>query len=187
MIEEIKEAIDILKEGGIILYPTDTIWGLGCDATNESACKRIFEIKEREEAKSMVVLASDMNMVEDYLEEVPEIARNLVEVSDKPLTIIYPGARDLAKNIVAPDGSVGIRIPNNEFCQLLLDNFRRPLVSTSANISGEVSPSEYSDINIHIINSADWVADPVYANESSGKASSIIKLGLGGEIQIIRE
>lgn len=184
---EIKEAVDVLQEGGIILYPTDTIWGLGCDATNVDACKEIFQLKEREDSKSLIILVSDLDMLCKYIKEVPEIALNLVEVSDKPLTIIYPGAMGLAENIIAEDGSIAIRIPDSEFCQKLIRKFGRPIVSTSANISGEPSAMSFEEIPGEIMDQVDWIADPIYDEDSTGKASSIIKVGLGSEIKIIRE
>jgi len=185
-VAELDEAIDILKQGGIILYPTDTVWGLGCDATNKEAVARIFEIKKRSDSKSLITLVSDADMVGKYVKVIPEIAINLIEVNDKPMTIIYPGAMGLAENVIAEDGSVGIRIPQHEFCKQLIRRFRKPIVSTSANISGEPAPAFYEDIPFEIIESADWVADPVLQEGSTGEPSQIIKVGLGGEIQILR-
>ena len=132
----IAEALEVLKRGGVILYPTDTVWGIGCDATNEEAVAKVFEIKRRSGAKSLVLLASDLDMVAKHIKVIPSIAIDLVEVNDAPMTIIYPGAQYLAPNVVAEDGSVGIRIPQNDFCVQLVRKLRRPLVSTSANISG---------------------------------------------------
>ena len=137
----IAEALEVLKRGGVILYPTDTVWGIGCDATNEEAVAKVFEIKRRSGAKSLVLLASDLDMVAKHIKVIPSIAIDLVEVNDAPMTIIYPGAQYLAPNVVAEDGSVGIRIPQNEFCVQLVRKLRRPLVSTSANISGEETPA----------------------------------------------
>lgn len=184
---EIQEAVDVLKEGGIILYPTDTVWGLGCDATNEQAVARIFEIKRRSDSKSLITLVSDADMIGRYVKTIPEIAINLIEVNDRPMTIIYPGAMGLAPNVIAEDGSVGIRIPQSDFCVQLIRKFRKPIVSTSANISGEPTPSWYEDINMEIIQAVDWVADPCLEDGATGSSSQIIKVGLGGEIQIIRE
>lgn len=183
---ELDEAIDILRQGGIILYPTDTVWGLGCDATNKEAVAKIFEIKKRSDSKSLITLVSDADMIGKYVKVIPEIAINLIEVNDKPMTIIYPGAIGLAENVIAEDGSVGIRIPQNEFCVQLIRRFRKPIVSTSANISGERAPAFYEDIPVDIIEAADWVADPVLQEGSTGEPSQIIKVGLSGEIQIIR-
>ncbi|MFA7116341.1 MAG: L-threonylcarbamoyladenylate synthase [Bacteroidales bacterium] len=185
--EKVKKATAILNQGGIILYPTDTIWGIGCDATNPEAVKKIYDIKNRNDAKSMIVLAKDMVMVERYVEKVPEIADQLIEITEKPLTIIYPNAINLAKNVIAEDGSIGIRIPNHTFCQQLLYHFRKPLVSTSANLSGIGAPSTLAEISQDIKSAVDWIADSKYENESSRKASSIIKLSISGEVKIIRE
>lgn len=192
MITEIKEAVEILKNGGIILYPTDTIWGIGCDATNKEAVEKIYKIKRRSDSKSLVTLASDMDMICRYVKEIPEMAVQIAEISTNPVTIIYPQAlvseegRGIAPNVVAEDGSIAIRIPMCDFCKELLKKFNKPLISTSANISGEPSPASYDEINGEIIKAADWIADPVYDN-GTHKASSIIKIGMGGEIQILRQ
>lgn len=185
-VAEIDEAVEILRQGGIILYPTDTVWGLGCDATNSEAVEKIYALKKRSDSKSLITLVSDADMIGKYVKVIPEIAVNLIEVNDKPMTIIYPGAMGLAGNVIAEDGSVGIRIPQHDFCRQLIRKFRKPIVSTSANISGESAPSFYEDIPIEIIEAADWVADPVLQEGSTGEPSQIIKVGLGGEIQIIR-
>ncbi len=185
--ENIETAAKILKEGGIILYPTDTVWGLGCDATNEKAVEKIYKIKKRVDSKSLIVLASDMDMVCRYIKVVPEVAEQLTEVADTPLTIIYPGAVGLAKNVIASDGSVGMRIPNHEFCSELLRKFRRPIVSTSANISGEKTPLTFLEISEDIIQSVDFTADVIFEEGSTQVPSSVIKLGVGGEIEIIRK
>lgn len=180
------EALEVLKRGGVILYPTDTVWGIGCDATNEAAVARVFEIKRRSEAKSLVLLACDLDMVAKHIKVIPPIAIDLVEVNDAPMTIIYPGAQYLAPNAVAEDGSVGIRIPLNEFCVKLVRKLRRPLVSTSANISGEPTPSCFAEISPEIVEAVDYVVPAALERESTGRASQIIKLGLRGEVEIIR-
>ncbi|MEN6619240.1 MAG: L-threonylcarbamoyladenylate synthase [Rikenellaceae bacterium] len=185
--QAVEEAIKVLKAGGVILYPTDTIWGLGCDATNPAAVEKIYKIKKRVDSKSLIILVNGLDMLYRYVKEIPEIACQLIEVSDQPLTIIYPGAIGLALNVVSEDGSVGIRIPEHTFCQRLISLFRKPIVSTSANISGENAPSGYESVNKEIIEAVDWVADPLFEDGSTGKPSSIIKLGLGGEIKIIRK
>src|SRR5512135_2173629 len=135
MTEDIRAAVETLKKGGIILYPADTIWGLGCDATNEDAVRKIFRIKERQDAKSMLVLLDDENKLTGYVTEIPEIAWSILEVTEKPITIIYPGARNLAAGLVAEDGSIGIRIVKDDFCRQMIRTFGKPVVSTSANIS----------------------------------------------------
>ena len=182
----ISEALAVLKRGGVILYPTDTVWGIGCDATNEAAVARVFEIKRRSEAKSLVLLACDLDMIAKHVKEIPNIAIDLVEVNDAPMTIIYPGAQYLAPNAVAEDGSVGIRIPLNDFCVQLIRRLRRPLVSTSANISGEETPSCFAEISPEIVEAVDYVVPAALERDSTGRASQIIKLGLRGEVEIIR-
>lgn len=185
-IEEIKAAVDILKAGGIILYPTDTVWGIGCDATNPEAVAKVYALKKRSDSKSLITLVADMDMIGKYVKVIPEVAINLIEVNDKPMTIVYPGAVNLAPNVIAEDGSVAIRIPMSEFCRELVRRFRKPVVSTSANFSGEPAPALYEEISMDIINSVDWVADPYLEEGATGKASQIIKVGLKGEIEIIR-
>lgn len=194
--EILSQALKVLKEGGVILYPTDTVWGIGCDATNEKAVARVFEIKRRSGAKSLVLLASDLDMVAMHVKQIPSIAIDLVEVNDAPMTIVYPGAQYLAPNVIAEDGSVGIRIPfvdeedtgslkGADFCRELTRRLRRPLVSTSANISGEPTPSCWKEISEEIKNAVDWCA-PKNLESGTGRASQIIKLGLKGEVEIIR-
>jgi len=180
------EALKVLREGGIILYPTDTVWGIGCDATNDDAVRKVFEIKRRSGAKSLVLLASDMDMVAKHVRQIPSIAVDLVEVNDAPMTIIYPQGQYLAPSVIAEDGSVGIRIPMNEFCRNLVYKLRKPLVSTSANISGEPTPECFAEISQEIISAVDYVIAPELEKGSSGRASQIIKVGLGGEVEIIR-
>ncbi len=194
--EILGEALRVLREGGTILYPTDTVWGLGCDATNPAAVAKIFEIKRRPDSKSLVLLASDLDMIAKYVKEIPSIAVDLVEVNDAPMTIIYPGAITgdekgdrwhLAHNAVAEDGSVGIRIPMADWCKNVAYKLGRPLVSTSANISGEPTPQRFSEIPQEIKDAVDFVVPPSVDTQSTGKASQIIKLGLGGEVEIIRK
>ncbi len=194
--EAIKAAIKVLKAGGVILYPTDTIWGIGCDATNSEAVAKVLSIKHRADSKSLITLVSDTDMLARYVKEIPDIALDLIEVNDSPMTIIYPEAvvatdsspagSARAPNVVSEDGSVGIRIPDNAFCKALISRFGRAIVSTSANLSGNKAPAIYSAISEEIIKSVDWVADPSLESASTGKASQIIKVGLRGEIAIIR-
>ena len=186
-IDDLTKAVEVLRAGGIILYPTDTIWGLGCDATNQTAVKRIYEIKQREDSKSMLVLMENPNLLNSYIAEVPEIAWELIEVADQPLTIIYPKAKNLAANLLATDGSVGIRITNEAFSQQLVQRFRKPIVSTSANISSQKSPQNYSEINDEVKKSVDYIVTYRQDDFSKSKPSSIIKLGVGGQIEIIRK
>lgn len=186
MKEDINNALRVLKNGGVILYPTDTIWGIGCDATNPEAVKRVYEIKQREDTKSMLVLMENENRLSSYVEEVPEIAWDLIEVADKPLTLIYPGAKNLAPNLINSDGTIGIRMTREKFTQELIFRFRKPIVSTSANISGDTSPANFSEIGQDIIDSVDYVVKYRQNDLSKGTASSIMKIGLGGEIQVLR-
>lgn len=187
MIEDIKAALEVLQKGGVILYPTDTIWGLGCDACNQEAVSRIYNIKKRADSKSMLVLMENAALLDRYVAEVPEIAFDLIEVSDKPLTIIYDGAKNLAKNLIADDGSIGIRITTEAFSSDLIRRFKRPVVSTSANISGNPSPACFDEISREIIDSVDYVVK--YRQDDAKKAvpSGIIKLGQSGEFKIIRQ
>lgn len=184
--EIIKETLEVLKKGGVILYPTDTVWGIGCDATNEEAVRKIYEIKRREDSKSLVLLASDLDMVAKHVKEIPNIAIDLVEVNDAPMTIIYPQGQMLAPNTLAADGSVGIRIPMNDFCIELVRKLRKPLVSTSANISGEPTPKRFDEISEEIKSAVDYIVPKALEAGSTGKSSQIIKVGLGGEVEIIR-
>lgn len=184
--EDLKKTVEVLRQGGVILYPTDTVWGIGCDATNPEAVKRIFEIKQREDAKSMLVLIENPNMLNSYIREVPEVAWQLIEVADKPLTIIYPGAKNLAANLIAQDGSVGIRVTAESFTEHLIQRFRRPIVSTSANLSGKPTPQNFDEIGDEIKSAVDYVVQYRQDERNRTSPSSIIKLGTGGEIQIIR-
>ena len=177
--EEIRKTLGILKNGGVILYPTDTIWGLGCDATNPEAVKRIYDIKKRADNKSMLVLLDDAGKM--------DIALDLIEVADKPTTIIYPGAKRLAPNLIAEDGTIGIRITREEFTRSLIFRYNKPIVSTSANISGEPSPHFFGEISEEIKNAVDYIVDYRRNDHNPAAPSSIIKLGMGGEIQIIRK
>ena len=186
-VEDLAKAVEVLRAGGIILYPTDTIWGLGCDATNMAAVKRIYEIKKREDSKSLLVLMENPNLLNSYMAEVPEIAWELIEVTDQPLTIIYPKAKNLAPNLLATDGSVGIRITNEAFSMQLVQRFRKPIVSTSANISGQKSPQNFAEINEEVKKSVDYIVSYRQDDFSRSKPSSIIKLGVGGQIEIIRK
>lgn len=187
MHNDLAKAVEILKGGGIILYPTDTIWGIGCDATNEVAVQRIYQIKKREDSKSMLVLMENPALLERYVDDVPEVAWDLVEISTTPLTVIYQNAKNLAKNLIATDGSIGIRFTKEEFTRNLLQRFRRPLVSTSANISGEKSPAFFDEISDEIKSRVDYVVEYRQNDISFTQPSSIIKLSSGGRIDIIRK
>ncbi len=186
-VDDIIKALEVLRSGGIILYPTDTIWGIGCDATNPAAVNRIYEIKQRQDTKSMLVLMENPNLLNSYISEVPEVAWELIDVADTPLTIIYSGAKNLAANLLAKDGSVGIRITNEAFTQQLIQRFRKPVVSTSANISGQKSPQNFAEISDEIKKSVDFIVNFRQDDLSRSNPSGIIKLGVGGQIEIIRK
>lgn len=176
-----------MREGGVILYPTDTIWGIGCDATNEDAVRRVYEIKQRQDSKAMLVLVDSSVKVDFYVRDVPEVAWDLIDLADKPLTIIYSGARNLAANLLAEDGSVGIRVTNEDFSKRLSQQFRKAIVSTSANISGQPSPKNFSEISEEVKSAVDYIVGYRQEEISNPKPSSIIKLDKGGVIKIIRE
>ena len=186
MHEDLKKSLEVLRNGGLILYPTDTIWGIGCDATNESAVQKIFLIKKREDFKSMLILLDSPGKLERYV-TVPDIAWELIEVSTSPLTIIYPGARNIAPGLIAGDGSTGIRITTDDFCIELIKRFGKPIVSTSANISGTASPAIFDEIGDEIISSVDYVVSWRQDDIQKRFASSIIKLEENGSFKIIRK
>lgn len=185
--EDIQNCLKVLKEGGIILYPTDTIWGLGCDATNPKAVERIFRIKGRIETKSLLALVNSEAMLERYVREIPPIAYEIVRLSDKPVTIIYPSCKNLAAGIAAEDGSAGIRITEDSFCSKLIEKFRKPVVSTSANVSGNPSPAHFGDISEHIIRSVDYVVFHRRDDRRKHIASPVIKVEINGIVKIIRK
>lgn len=187
MTEDINNAIEVLNRGGIILYPTDTIWGIGCDATNEEAVTKIYNLKQRADNKAMLVLLNNQNRLTQYINEVPDIAWELIDVNDKPMTIIYPGAKNLAKNLVSQDGSIGIRIVKDEYCDKLIQRFKKPIVSTSANISGQKAPSIYDEISDYIKTNVDYVSEWRRDDISSRSASSIIKIDISGKFEILRK
>ena len=185
--EDIKNALDALKSGGVILYPTDTIWGLGCDATNSAAVEKIFSIKSREENKSLLVLVNSIGMLERYVMEIPRTASELITITDSPLTIIYPEGRNFAGGVCAPDGSVGIRICLDDFCSELISRFRKPIVSTSANQSGNPAPAHFGKIDPDIIAKADYVVRHRREDKSKRSASPVIKIEKDGSLKIIRK
>ena len=186
MTEDIKKACEVMAAGGIILYPTDTIWGIGCDATNEKAVQRVYELKRRTDNKAMLGLMDSEAKLDRYVSDVPDIAWDLISVSDKPLTIIYSSAKNLATNLLGADGSVGIRITNEEFSKKLCERFRKPLVSTSANVSGEPSPANFSEVSEVIKEGVDYTVSYRQDDMSKAAPSGIIKLGAGGLVQVIR-
>ncbi|GGE08697.1 threonylcarbamoyl-AMP synthase [Sphingobacterium cellulitidis] len=185
--EDLNQALETLKSGGLILYPTDTIWGIGCDATNPEAVEKIFALKGRDKGKSMIILLGNDNQLVSYVREVPEVAYELLEASEKPLTIIYSNAKNLAPNAIAEDGSIGIRVVKHPFCEQLLQRFRKPIVSTSANISGEPSARNFSEISEDIIQGVDYVVKFGQQELSNGTASTIMKLDPSGKFEFIRK
>lgn len=187
MKQEIRNCIEVLRKGGTILYPTDTIWGIGCDATNPKAVQKIFKIKKRMENKSLIVLLDRKEKLQEYVTSVPEIALDLVDNVKTPLTIIYPNARNLARNIIADDGTIAIRLTHFEFCYKLIRMFGKPIVSTSANISGQPPPLIFKNISKDIINQVDYTVSMGREEIRGTKPSTIIKLTSDGEFEIIRK
>ena len=185
--DDIRNALKVLREGGVILYPTDTIWGLGCDATNAIAVRKIFEIKQRDDGKSVIILVNSVSMLERYVADPPEVALQMAEWSQKPLTIVYDRGRSLAEGVASADGSVGVRICSDPFCDELINAFRKPIVSTSANISGTDAPAVFDEISQEVISAADYVCLYRQNDRSRSPASSVIKVSANGAVKILRE
>ena len=186
MQQEIKKTIEVLEQGGIILYPTDTVWGLGCDATNPEAVQKIYALKKRAEQKSMLCLVNSDRMLEQYVEEVPRVAYDIIECAEKPTTIIYDKPVKVAENLIAKDNTLGIRIVWEGFCNQLLFRYRKPIVSTSANISGQPTPKQFKEISKEILEGVDYVVN-LHRDQIGAKPSSIIKIGLDSTVKIIRK
>ncbi len=187
MQKAVDKCVEVLREGGIILYPTDTIWGIGCDATNEEAVAKVYALKQSEDKHSMLCLCRDADMVVRYVNRAPGIAFEVMELSDKPLTAILPGATGVAKSLIPETGTLGVRIPQHDFCQALLRKFGKPIVSTSANISGEEAAKRLKDVDERIIKGVDYVVNPRFEGKPTLKPSAIISFGEGGEVEIIRK
>ena len=185
--EDIRKAVEVLRKGGVILYPTDTVWGIGCDATNSEAVKRVYDIKQRDDSKALICLVDSDARLQRYIRKVPDVAWQLLDCCDKPTTVILDGAVNLAENLIAEDGSVGIRITQEPFSKELCFRFQKALVSTSANISGEPAAQNYPDIDPKIIEAVDYVCWSRRQEHKPHKPSSIIRLGSGGEVEIIRK
>ncbi|MBG43351.1 MAG: threonylcarbamoyl-AMP synthase [Aequorivita sp.] len=183
---EIENCIAVLKKGGLILYPTDTVWGIGCDVTNPEAVDKVFKLKQRSDEKSLICLVHDFRMLNEYVENVPEVAYDILKFAKKPTTIIYDDPIRVAENIIAADNSLAIRVTKDEFCKKMIQRFRKPLVSTSANISGEKTPQSYSEIDPLILEGVDYVVN-LHHEKKSGKPSSIIKLKNDGSVKVIRQ
>ncbi|MES2807312.1 MAG: L-threonylcarbamoyladenylate synthase [Bacteroidota bacterium] len=184
--DEIAKALKVIQDGGIILYPTDTIWGIGCDATNTEAVQKIYRLKQRAETKSMIILLDTDNKLASYVTEVPDIAYNLIEYAENPLTLVMPGARNISPALIAADGSVGIRVAKNPFCEGLIQRLRKPLVSTSANISGNPSPQYFSQIEQNIIDGVDYVVDIDQHSMEIKTPSTIMRLEPDGKFEFLR-
>ncbi len=187
MQKEADEAVRVMRGGGIILYPTDTVWGLGCDATNAAAVERIYRLKRSENKKSMLVLCASADMTVRYVNKAPGVAFEVMELATSPLTAILPGAAGVAENLIPEEGTLGVRIPDHEFCRRMLAGLKKPIVSTSANISGEATPVGLQDVTKEIVDGVDFVVNPRFEGKPTRKASSIIAFGEGGEVKIIRE
>jgi L-threonylcarbamoyladenylate synthase len=187
MNKDIQKTIEILHSGGLILYPTDTIWGIGCDATNEEAVEKVFKLKGRMNGKPLIILLDNDNKLASYVREIPDVAYQLIEYAEKPLTIIYDGAKNLAENLIAEDGSIGVRVTAHPFCKELLHRFKKPIVSTSANLSGSPSPESFYDISQEIKNGVDYIVNYGQDEINEYKASTIMKLGASGEFRLIRK
>ncbi|NAS32783.1 threonylcarbamoyl-AMP synthase [Flavobacteriaceae bacterium R38] len=186
MEQELLKAIEILQKGGLLLYPTDTIWGIGCDATNKSAIDKIYALKKRESSKALICLVSDIRMLEKHVYEVPDAAYNIIELATKPTTVIYDKPMNVAPNLIAEDDSLAIRVTSDEFCQKLIRKFKRPIVSTSANISGDNSPGHFKEINTEILKGVDYVVN-LHRDKKNNTPSSIIKLENNGIVKVIRK
>lgn len=185
--DEIKKAVEVLRKGGVILYPTDTVWGIGCDATNAEAVKRVYEIKKRADSKALICLVDSESRLCRYVRNVADVTWDMIELSTKPLTVIFDNATGLAENLLAEDGSVGIRVTREEFSKELCYRFQKPVVSTSANISGEPTAMTFDEIDDEIKNAVDYVVRYNQRCKEKHMPSSIIKISASGEFTIIRE
>ncbi|MBC7567854.1 MAG: threonylcarbamoyl-AMP synthase [Pedobacter sp.] len=183
---EIEKALNTLKSGGVILYPTDTVWGLGCDATNEEAVAKINSIKGRAPDKSFIILLDNDSKIQSYVTEVPDVAYDLIEYAENPLTLIFSGAKNLAKSVINADGTVGVRVVKHDFCQQLLQRFRKPITSTSANVSGDPTPQTFNEITDEIKDAVDYIVDWEQEISTPKKPSTIMKIAPGGQFSFIR-
>lgn len=183
---EINNTLKILKSGGLILYPTDTVWGIGCDASNSESVNKTFALKQRIDSKALICLVADDRMLKKYVKHIPEAALSIIDVADKPTTIIYDNAQNLAKNLIADDGSIAIRIPNDDFCFALSRKLNGAIVSTSANISGQPAPKSFKEIAPAILKGVDYIVN-LHHEKKCDKPSSIIKLSNSGVVKVIRK
>ncbi|TRZ42962.1 L-threonylcarbamoyladenylate synthase [Robertkochia solimangrovi] len=183
---EIENCLKTVNSGALILYPTDTVWGIGCDATNPEAVKKVYDLKQRDDSKALICLVSDLRMLEKYVYEVPDAAYDIIELANKPTTIIYDRPLNLAPNLIGEDDTIAIRVASDPFCQKLIRQLKRPLVSTSANISGAPTPHSYSEISGEILKGVDYIVN-LHRDKKNPSPSSIIKLSNNGEVRIIRK
>ena len=186
MNEEIHKAYEVIKEGGIILYPTDTVWGIGCDATNAEAVAKIYKLKQRAETQSMIVLMNGEKMIYNVFKDIPEVAWQIIDLSEDPITLVLDKPRNVAANLIAPDQTLGIRVVKEPFCFKLMEKMKKPLVSTSANISGEPTPKSFKEISPEIIKGVDYVVN-LHREKIAGKPSTIIKLTNDSQVKVIRK
>ena len=185
--EDIRQAVETLRRGGLILYPTDTIWGIGCDASNADAVRRVYELKRRDDSKALICLVDSAGRMQRYLRQVPDVAWDLIEYAEKPLTLILDGAVNLAPNLIAADGSIGMRVTREAISHELCYRFQKAIVSTSANLSGEPSPGNFTEVAPEILQGVDYVMKCRQNDLSKARPSQIIKLGIDGQVQIIRK
>ena len=186
MIEEIEKCIEVLEQGGLILYPTDTVWGIGCDASDEEAVKRIYALKKRPDTKTMLCLVANDAMLERHVEKVPDLAYDIMDLAEKPITIVYDRPKGIASNLIAEDNTLAIRVTEDPFCRKLISRFKKPIVSTSANIGGKPTPRSFREIHEHILKGVDYVVN-LKREGTQESPSSIIKLGNDGSVKVIRE
>ncbi|WP_097046183.1 L-threonylcarbamoyladenylate synthase [Flagellimonas pacifica] len=186
MQKEIQSASDVLKKGGLILYPTDTVWGIGCDATNEEAVKKVYQLKKRVDSKALICLVANQAMLERHVTEVPEVAYDIMDLAEKPTTIVFDQPKEIAQNLIAKDNTLAIRVASDKFCQYLINKFGKPIVSTSANISGFPTPKHFKEISPEILKGVDYVVNLPDENKNPFP-SSIIKLSNDGQVKVIRE
>ncbi len=183
---EISKCLEVLQSGGLIVYPTDTVWGIGCDATNEEAVRKIYELKKRSDTKTMLCMVANDAMLERHVTSVPDLAYDMMDLSEKPITIVYDDPRGVAQNLIADDQTLAIRVTNDRFCKNLIQRFAKPIVSTSANLAGEPTPRSYAEISEHILKGVDYVVN-LKRDAMNANPSSIIKLGKDGTVKVIRE
>ncbi|WP_394749839.1 L-threonylcarbamoyladenylate synthase [Spongiimicrobium salis] len=186
MTNEINKCIEVLSKGGLLLYPTDTVWGIGCDATNAAAVQKIYTLKQRANTKTMICLVANDFMLENHVEQVPDAAYDIMDISTKPTTIVYDKPRGIAPNLIASDNTLAIRVPNYKFCQYLINKFKKPIVSTSANIAGKPTPKTFKEIDHAILKGVDYVVN-LDRDKKPGTPSAIIKLSNDGTVKVIRE